>query len=71
MLSLSAILAIVITVLAALHITYTVTVNSIVPKVNGAKAKAKAEAEKQAAINQAMLTLLKDNGVDTTKLTIK
>lgn len=71
MLSLSAILAIVITILAALHITYTITVNSIVPKVNGAKAKAKAEADNQAKINQAVLALLQNNGVDTTKLTIK
>lgn len=71
MLSLSAILAIVITVLAALHITYTITINSIMPKVSGAKAKAKAEADKQATINQAVLEILKNNGVDTTKLTTK
>ena len=69
--TLGAILAIVITILAALHITYSVTINSVVPKISGAKQKAKAEADKQAAINQAMLTLLKNSGVDTTKLTDK
>lgn len=71
MISLSAILAIVITILAALHITYTVTINSIVPKINGAKKAAQAEAAKQAAINDAMIKLLASNGVDTTKLTTK
>lgn len=71
MISLSAILAIVITILAALHITYTVTIHSVMPKITGAKAKAQAEATKQAAINQAMVSFLANNGVDTTKLTTK
>ena len=71
MLTLSAILAIVITILAALHISYTVTVNSIIPKVTKSKQIAQQEAAKQAAINEAMITFMKNAGADTTKITNK
>ncbi|MBR4486812.1 hypothetical protein IKS57_05770 [bacterium] len=68
MLSLTAILAIVITVLTCLHITYTVTYTPIKNKITGAKQKALETQKKQDAINQAVLKVLANNGVDTTKI---
>ena len=59
--SLVTVLAIVITVLTCLHITYTVTYTPIKNKITGAKQKALETQKKQDAINQAVLKMLAAN----------
>ena len=71
MLPLAAILAIVITVLTALHFTYTITYQPIKNKLTNAKAKAQAAQAKQDAYNTAVLKLLAQNGIDTSKLVLE
>ena len=59
--SIVTVLAIVITVLTCLHITYTVTYTPIKNKITGAKQKALETQKKQDAINQAVLKMLAAN----------